>query len=373
VAKTQTNYLPGLDGLRALAITVVLLGHAGVARLTGSAHGVSVFFVVSGYLITSLLLTERDRSGSIRLRAFYRRRFARLAPVLVASVAVTLVYGLVVGTADSSLWLGGLSALTYTMNLVAGFGGLSQDGAGWELFRHTWSLAIEEQFYLIWPAVVLLALRRRSEEVLIWIAVTVSILALGDRLVLTAVHASTYRLAYGSDTRADALMFGCALAVLLRRNDFRAWTARRATPLLVFGGVGLVVLFLQAAITRLDPGGYSAAALCTAAVVAAVITKEGTISARFLASRPMTYIGRLSYGIYLWNVLLLSLFEHIFGQQPARTPLGILWVGGTIVVAQISFTWIEAPLRTRWREKRVATVDMENVYVDAVSPRLDRP
>jgi peptidoglycan/LPS O-acetylase OafA/YrhL len=352
VARTQSTYLPGLDGLRALAIIAVLLGHAGFTRVTGSAHGVSIFFVVSGYLITSLLLAERDRTGRIGLRAFYRRRFARLAPVLVLSVVVSIGYGLITDRSDSTLWIGAISALTYVMNLVVAFGGLAHGGAGWTLFRHTWSLAIEEQFYIVWPTVILITLRRHRELVLVWIAGAISIFALTDRIVLNAEHASTYRLAYGSDTRADALMFGCALAVLLRRDGFRVWAHRRATPMTVIGSVGLMVLVLQGAIVRLDPGGYSAAAFCTALVVAAVVANDSTVSATFLAGRVLTAIGRLSYGIYLWNVLLLEGFEKVVGQQPARTPLGPLWLLATAGVAWASYRWVETPLRRRWRERR---------------------
>ena len=352
VVKPWFRYAPALDGLRAAAIGCVLLTHAGFSRLLGASQGVTVFFVVSGFLITSLLLFEHDKTGRIDRRAFYRRRFARLLPVFALSLLVTAGYLLADGYAIGQIWAPTVASFAYVANFFYAAGHFGGE-PGNTFFRHIWSLSIEEQFYVVWPTAVVLALRTRwAERILAGVAGTVVVGALIERRML--VHASYARVNYATDTRIDAIMLGALLAVVLRRRGLRAAIARKADLLLAGGAVLLAIVVVQGAVVSADPGGYSAAAIASALLVAALVARPSGSAHRFFASRPLVHLGRLSYGMYLWNVLLLEVFVRVVGQKPAFTPLGVLWLGATWAASWASYRWVEAPLRQRFRSRRAA-------------------
>ena len=346
----QFRYVPALDGLRAVAIGCVLLGHAGVTAIVGSTQGVTVFFVVSGYLISSLLLAEHDRTGRIDLRAFYRRRFARLQPVFLLSLLVTGAYLLATGVAAHRLLAPEGASVTYATSLVFAAGS-DVTGPVWGLFQHTWSLAVEEQFYLVWPTVMVLALRRRrGEAILAATAILVTVASAVDRHLL--VPTTLHRMTFASDTRIDAIMLGCLLAVVLRRDALRMLAERSAAWLLPVGAALLAVLLLQGGVVNLDPSGLGAGAAASALVVGALVVRPRGVVHDLLASRMMTHLGRLSYSMYLWNVLLLTVFVRIVGSKPAQTPLGVLWLAATWAAAYASYRFVEQPLRQRFRHRR---------------------
>jgi len=294
-------YRADLDGLRAIAVGLVLLTHAKWPWVNnGGDVGVTAFFVLSGYLITNLLVDQRARRGRIDVVGFYRRRIIRLAPALLGLMAFTLVFGVVIGWA-SSWQVGLLSCLVYVSNWVQ-VGGVNIDPLG-----HTWSLAIEEQFYLLWPALLIL-LRGR--------VLTLAIVGIVAATVIRLV--ATGPLEYFSTiTRADAILLGCVVALTRPR-----WP----TVIAAFG------LFALVAIALLNPDhdiAIPAAMLATAAVIAGRLEPLGRLAP----------IGLRAYSLYLWNWPMTLLFGSIGAVAPLMT----------LLVGEASFRLLEAPVLRRGR------------------------
>src|SRR5690242_13711592 len=225
------SYRPALDGLRGLAVTAVVLFHGGVAALSGGFLGVDSFFVLSGFLITSLLLAEHDRDGRIRLVAFWGRRARRLLPALLLMIAAVTVAGRWLLDPDDQRLLRGdaLAALGYVANwrmIYRGADYFTQTAAP-SILQHTWSLGIEEQFYLVWP-LLFVVVRRKMGLLLAGVAAS----ALAAALLYRPDDVN--RAYFGTDTRAQALLMGCALAVAVPKLTLRFVTA----PLAVAGVLG---------------------------------------------------------------------------------------------------------------------------------------
>ncbi len=203
------GYNPALDGLRALAIAAVVAQHAGIPGVKGY-HGVTLFFVISGYLITRLLLQEHYRTGRLRLGAFYRRRFARLAPALIVAVLVTWLWLLLTAKPLASYWAGIVGSLSYTTALIQAIFG---NGAVSNYYQWSWSLGVEELFYLIWPVTLLVMVRWRRFAWAV-VALVTSIAGIWLlRIVLVVTGASHDRYFFSPDTNADALLLGTLLGV----------------------------------------------------------------------------------------------------------------------------------------------------------------
>ncbi len=293
----RPGYRPALDGLRAVAVLLVILNHAGVP---GFAHwagqtGVSIFFVISGYLITGLLLARRER-----LVDFWRRRVLRLLPALVLLLLIVTPLSLALGR--TTAWHDALIGVLYIGNWDRAMGNWVGD------LSHLWSLAIEEQFYLVWP-IALLLLRPRVR----WLIVAAVAVALGRLLV------SPDMAIFGTFGRADALLLGGAIA--LRGARFPAWSA--------WAGLGCVALI---GVLQPDDAGMAAYGL-TLASIAGVLLVGG------LAERPSMFLdrpapralGRISYGVYLWDYPLVSLFGPLAGSL------------GCVVMAAASYRLVELP------------------------------
>jgi peptidoglycan/LPS O-acetylase OafA/YrhL len=347
------RYVPGLDGLRALAVVGVLCFHAGFDWASGGFLGVSAFFVLSGFLITSLLLREHETSGAIRLVAFWERRFRRLMPAALLCLLLVGVYGHAV--ADPSqlarLRADGLSALLYVANWRFMLSGLSYE----ELFgtpspvQHFWSLAIEEQFYLAYPPLVigLLALGRGSRRLL---AFSIVILTAGSALWMAALFQpehSNARLYYGTDTRAAELLVGALLALVVSYRPIP--TVRSTHWIQLLGALGLLsTLGLWFSVSQqstwLFRGGLVVSSLLTCTVIAAC-HQPGPI-ASVLGWAPVRGLGRISYGVYLyhWPIYLWLDAERT---GLSAWPLFGMRLAATGVVSIASFYLIEQPVRTR--------------------------
>lgn len=318
---------PGLDGLRGIAVLIVLASHARIAgfALQGGLAGVTLFFVLSGYLITSLLVAERDGTGRVNLRAFYIRRGLRLLPALFALLAVVSV-----GYAFDA-WPSPpgpvVDNLLVSVVAVAGYvGNWAILGFNPGVLGHTWSLGVEEQFYFVWPLMLLAGLRLFGPRGVAVVALALAVLVTPWRFVV-AGEDNLIRLRVGTDMHADALLFGCALALL----------RIRASSLVGWAGVGGLVV-LAAVWTSGALGELIFVPLATIASVAAL---AGCPS--LLGGRPLAYVGRISYGLYLWHYLL------IWWGWPA--PLTIVV---SIAVAVVSYERLERPfLRLKDRYGRV--------------------
>lgn len=327
------DYIPGLDGFRGVAVIAVLAFHAGLSHSRGGFLGVDAFFVLSGYLITSLLVAEWRRSTAISLRTFWARRSRRLLPAILLVVAAVTLYWAFFGQLSQrpALRFDALATLGYVANWrfifakAAYFAPFSTSSP----LRHLWSLAVEEQFYLVWPLVVLFVLRRWSVRTL---AIVTASLAVVSVVAMVAVYrsGSVSRAYYGTDARAHVLLIGALLALAVPHLAARpAW--RGAIAALGVAGAAYVIW----AFTQIDGqgsflyhGGSVLFALAAAAVVAtAVVVRHGPV-AWVLALRPLRAVGRVSYGLYLWHWPVFLAVTH------ARTGS----TGGALLVARLAVT-----------------------------------
>jgi peptidoglycan/LPS O-acetylase OafA/YrhL len=352
---SKIRFVPGLDGLRGVAVLAVMLFHAGVQWFGGGLLGVDVFFVLSGFLVTSLLLSEHARTGTVKLRQFWARRARRLLPGLFVLLAGVCAYArwASTGTSPAQIRSDAFSTLAYVANwhyITAGQNYFNRYAPPSPLL-HTWSLAVEEQFYLIWPLVVLLVLKHFGRRTLGW---TAAFLAASSAAVCAALYltgASVNRLYYGTDTRAQAIMIGAVLAVLIPMSKDRSLSGRssRLVGVLGIAGAGAVVYSLHAVQGTgpfLYEGGFLLVALSTAAVVAVTVDRPQDLLARVLSWSPLRYTGRISYGLYLyhWPIFLVLTVPRT-GLSPV--PLLVVRFAVTFLAADLSYRLIEKPIRTR--------------------------
>ena len=377
-APGRVSHIAGLDGLRGVAVLFVLAFHFGVRWLPGGFFGVDVFYVLSGFLITGLLLAEWRRSAAVRLGAFWARRARRLLPCLVlVLVAVSLcVRFLVPPGTYPGYRMDAVSALFYFSNwwqIHTDSNYFVATGAVSPL-THTWSLAIEEQFYLVWPVVVLGVLKvcrtyRRAVWAVLALAAVGAAASIAEMAVLYRTGASTTRLYFGTDTHAQCVLVGaalaCGLGLLAHRQGvdgpvprLTSAGARRALSALgVVGSVGLavVVTTLNGSSPLTFEGGFALCALAAAAVIAVAACRADGVLARVLAVRPLVLLGVISYGVYLWH------FPIDVFVTPARVgvtgyPLMAVQFALTVAVATVSYLVVERPILsgTFWRSLRSA-------------------
>jgi peptidoglycan/LPS O-acetylase OafA/YrhL len=327
-------------------VAAVVAQH-GSFNAPGGFHGVEVFFVISGYLITGLLLSEFGATGAIHFRNFYRRRLVRLGPALVVMVAFTIVWLLALGRPIASWWAGAVGALTYTTDFVS----LFPNAPIGDYFQAPWSLGIEEQFYLLWPLAVVFLIRRGRFGLTV---VLLSLLAFSDwsiRYLMVSEGLTGSPVWFGPFSHYDALILGCILAIVLARfptSPVLLWVGNVLGPLGLVGLVFLVVTSNGILPNDLDPYNYGQAAVAALAVVLWVARSPGGWFARIMALRPIAFLGRLSYGIYLWNIMLFWAFLGLFGTRPGGSIFGLLWLLAVVGVAWVSYRYIELPLRKRW-------------------------
>jgi peptidoglycan/LPS O-acetylase OafA/YrhL len=337
----MTAKIPELDGLRALAVLPVIAFHFSYLKLVDGGYlGVDLFFVLSGFLITSLLLAEEARTGRVSLRDFYARRALRILPPLAACVLLALA------TVPSTTPQGAAAAFFFAANIVDSriLGGL----------LHTWSIAVEEHFYLAWPLLFLWLGPRRAR----FLAWTV-LLVLAIRIAVLSMKMDVYTPTY---TRADSLAVGCYAALMMASKPpaMPPWAA----PTALAGIVACFALVPWRNFAMLSFGFTLFAMLCAVAIVALLVTRGW--ANRVLSSEPLQYVGRRSYGLYLYHMpVFLALERFRVEDDPASMALvTVLRVAATFAVAEISYRTIEAwaarfksrfRADTHWVEKVMAT------------------
>ena len=359
--------MPALDGVRAMAVGAVLLYHGDVSWAQGGYLGVDAFFVLSGFLITSLLLAEWGGEGRIALSAFWARRARRLLPALFLVLAGVALYGAVIAAPVEleQLRRDGLSALGYVANWGQVFSHQSyfQSFAAPSPLRHTWSLAIEEQFYLVWPLLVAGVLWWRRGSIRALTVVTGAMLAASAvwMIVLYEPGADPTRVYYGTDTRAQSLLMGALLALVLARR--RRPLGVGATRVLHTGAV-LAALALGWIWTHtpedagwLYRGGFTLCAVLVAIVIASVTRTMPGLLGALLSVRAVRWVGMVSYGLYLWHwPLYVLISKERTGLDGAALLFARLTV--TFAVATLSFYLVERPVRRgtlrRWRAQVTA-------------------
>ncbi len=343
-----STHIRGLDGIRALAVMAVVAYHLDLPWMRGGFLGVDIFMVLSGYLITRLVLREADRTGRVDVAAFWVRRARRLLPASLAIIVVTTVVARVLFRTDQLGTVRGDSlAATY---YVANWRFVLADASYFDLFaevspfRHLWSLAIEEQFYLVWPLVALACAGRRTA---LLVGTLICAGASAVAMAVLADPADPSRAYYGTDTRVQTLLIGCALALLLHgRSNERL---ERSAPAVAAGA--LVALVVMLAIVDDEAlfmyrGGFTLVAIIAAVAVGAVVIAQGSAVTDALEHSAFTAIGRGSYSIYLvhWPVIVFMSEARVgFG----GVPLIGLHLAVTAAGAYFSYRFIESPIRRR--------------------------
>lgn len=344
----RTQRIPSLDGLRALSICVVLLAHSSwmINPLVASSsvfryvvgngmHGVAVFFVISGYLITTLLLREVNDTGRVSLPAFYRRRTLRIfPPFYVFLIVMALLWHFRVITLDLQSFI---AAITYTWAI--------NPHVGAPLLTHSWSLSIEEFFYLVWPlAFIVLHRRRKMLNYTLGMIVLFPLIRIALYFVAHGLRGHEFYMLQGW---SDTMLFGCLLAQLRARRSFETWHNNHLKGWMVFVLAGIAFYWSKLILAHLlghVAGFYALAidptlvAITCGAIVLYVTTRTKSLVARFLDLRLIRHIGLLSYGLYLWQQLFMAHQFHLGGWRYVCA----------LAAAEGSFWLVERPIM-RWR------------------------
>jgi peptidoglycan/LPS O-acetylase OafA/YrhL len=352
------GYLPGLDGLRAIAIIGVLLYHAGIDWVPGGFLGVDVFFVLSGFLITSLILEEYDRAGRIDFKRFYIRRARRLLPaVFVLLIAVGIAVLLFYRDALSAFREDALATLLYLNNwwyIVVDQSYFESMGRP-PLLKHLWSLSVEEQFYLIWPAAALLLVRRGGRPLVRRVAIFLAVASTAWMAYLAIrggypIDADPSRAYFGTDSHMMGLVIGAALATVWRPGRLSANIPRGAQILVTAIGVAMIAviagfyLFVGEFTPWLYRGGFLALAVFTAVLIAAA-THPASPLGPLLGIGLLRYLGQRSYGIYLWHWPIFMVTRPGI-DVPWSEPIAfVARLAITLAVAEASYRLVEMPIR----------------------------
>jgi peptidoglycan/LPS O-acetylase OafA/YrhL len=365
----RSGVIPSLDGLRALSIAAVVIAHAKVPHAVSGSVGVGIFFFISGFLITTLLRRELERTGRVSLRRFYERRALRIFPPLYLVLAAAIVLE-AVGVIHGRMTAGGVaSAGTFTANYFIVFG--DRSGIPGQM-GVLWSLAVEEHYYLVFPLVFVAMARwlpRRRTQAVVLAVVCVAVLAW--RCWLRYQGASDIRLYYATDTRLDAILWGAVVALALNPlyGEAPRWlTSRRAaTPLAV--AAGLVVC----AVSRMPSSiaytaGYTVQSLATVVGVVAVVAVPESLAGRVLNLRPVIWLGVISYSLYLLHRPALAIAQQASTHVWTWTALAVL---ASVLLAEAVRRCVENPLR-RWRARLHSPAEQvtseDGLVTDDVSP-----
>ena len=369
--KTYNNaglpYMPGLDGLRALAVVAVIAYHSEIESVPGGFLGVEIFFVISGYLITALLLEEFNLNSAINLRQFWGRRARRLLPALFLYIggSVAFAYSMAEDVVPTKGEV--LSTLGYVYNWFGIFQEISYTDVfeRKNFFHHLWSLAVEEQFYLLWP-ILLLCLQSYIHR-----KVTISLLILGitsSAFLMWTMYQpfeDPLRVYYGTDTRASGLLIGALLAYI-----WRPWNAEKSElfpkgkdALLPVGLAALgILIWANTHYTLLMPdadqlfrGGFLITSIVTAIVIACVVTPNSNLNS-ILGLAPFVWVGRRSYGLYLWHWPVFQLTRERVDVDINGWELFAVRMFVTLVLVEISYQCIERPIRERRMMRELAKV-----------------
>ena len=355
--KRGIQHIPAIDGLRAIAVTAVIFYHLGFAWIPGGFLGVDLFFVISGYVITRLLLDSIARSGGLDLRGFYKARARRLLPPLVFMIVVTAFYISIWAQDSVKRFLTDTPfSLTGAMNwwLVAKEQDYFEAIGRPPLLQHTWSLAVESQFYLVWPVLLLVILKRFGKKVIPLAALAIALFS-GTALFLVSLQldasSSVSHVYFGTDTHSIGLFLGAALAVSWIPQNFKSEVSYKAQNFIdfigVFGLVGILGSFLL--IDESSPTAYKIAFPLAALFGAAIVTSIVHPASRFapiLQNRVLLWIGERSYAIYLWHWVVFQITRprvDIDGEDWALIALRILVV---LALADISLKLVELPIRS---------------------------
>lgn len=347
------RYMPGLDGLRAIAVLGIIIYHLNKQWLTGGFLGVDTFFVISGYLITSLLLKEYDDTGIIKLKSFWIRRLKRLLPAVIVLL-------MVVGTATLLLKSDNIIRVKHdiiaAIFYVSNWWYIAKDVNYFEQFsfmplKHLWSLAIEEQFYIFFPVILvtlLLTIKKRYKIGFIFWGV--SIISLGLMMFIYSINGDHSRVYFGTDTRLQTLLLGVILAFLWPpfklKNDPPKVVKYVIDSICSLSFIVLILLFfiINDETNWIYDGGFYLISILTLFIIASVV-HPSTWIAKIFSNPVLVFIGKRSYSLYLWHFAVIS-FVHSYyvdGQIPVY--VYFIDISLTIIFAELSYRFIETPFR----------------------------
>ena len=358
--KRNQRYMPGLDGLRAIAVLAVILFHLGVDWAPGGMLGVGVFFTLSGYLISDILLAQLNARGRIKLTAFWLARARRLLPALFVMLAIVVAWVTIFGPAQPDQFRKGVvSAVFYVNNWeqifadVSYFARFEAEGP----LDHLWSLSVEEQFYIVWPFLLLLGVKLVRERPLpSGVRPRLALLTLAGALASSILMAVLYepsldpsRLYCGTDTRAGGLLFGAGLAMVWPSRKLNRRIAPQARNTLdAMGAAGLLIIALM--IWRTGElsafnyrGGFVLLSLATVMVLMP-LTHPACRLGTWLGVRPLRWVGVRSYGIYLWQTPII-VFTSPQGIHDDNLVRSLLQIAAIFAVAALSWRFVEEPIR----------------------------
>ena len=351
------QHIPAIDGLRAVAVAAVVFYHLGFAWIPGGFLGVDLFFVISGYVITRLLLDSIERSGGLDLRGFYKARARRLLPPMIFMIVVTAFYISIWAQDSVKRFLTDVPfAISGTINwwLVANEQDYFEAIGRPPLLQHTWSLAVESQFYLIWPVILLLVLKRFGKKVIPFAALLIALISASLLFYVSLqldASSDVSHVYFGTDTHSVGLFLGSALAVSWIPQNFKVEVSARAQNFIdfigVFGFIGILATFLL--IDESSPTAYKIAFPLAAIFGVAIITSIVHPASRFapiLQNRVLLWIGERSYAIYLWHWVVFQISRpsvDLVGEDWALIAVRILIV---LALADISLKLVELPIRS---------------------------
>ena len=373
------SYRPALDGLRTIAVYLVLVFHSGLPWAEGGFIGVDVFFVLSGFLVSNVILSEVDKTGTLRIGQFYARRVRRLLPAALVVIVATSVVFLLISSVSRRIPMVGdaQSALLYVANwrFMSASSDYFAGGTGESPFLHFWSLAVEEQFYLLFPLLLLalLKLSRRRSWLLLTGVSTLLVLSVGSQLYWAQVDTS--HAYYGTDARLYQLLAGAVLALVLR--DVRLHFTARLGRLATVAGLGGLLL-LASGLLDLTPSvrGIGAAVVSTSLIAGVMIGSDGLVTRAL--SRPVpVFLGRISYGTYLWHWPVILVLEKVLAVGPGV--IAAITMAVATGLAAVSYEVLEMPIRKsvmlqrlRWKTAVVGVAASALVAVSVIPYVLEQ-
>lgn len=348
----RQGYIPALDGLRGMAAMSVVLFHLGLPFMQRGWLGVDAFFVLSGFLITLLICREWEGAGKVSLHNFYMRRILRLQPALILIIIVCFAFVARTGTLEQ-LKITTWGAFT-SLAMVSNWGLLFNMPYGLGLLSMNWSLSVEDQFYLIWPPLLVLLLSRGvGRQAILRLLALFATLSMLLRLAMALVPGQDNRLYYGTDTRADGLLLGCIVGLLFAWDLLpKSRTAHICIGvLLAIGAAGVAYLSLDSSVSDyvLYFGGLAAFSLWIALFIVHIVASPARRLVAVLTWRPLVWLGTVSYSLYLWNGPVIAILGSTIAELPGPAIVGLRLLG-SVAMAAFSYYIVERPIsRLRYK------------------------
>lgn len=372
-ATFELGYSPALDGLRGLSILAVLGFNGHLSFVRGGFIGVDIFFVLSGFLITSLLVQEHNRGAGIRLRNFYFRRALRLLPALFGLMSFCAAYATLFQSREKALitWKG----ILYTLFYVANWAQIDSLSASIGALSHAWSLSVEEQFYILWPLLLIALLKLRKTRIVAVLLILIAVSVAWSAFLWQ--HQPNYlRMYFGSDTRANELLIGCLAALLVSWGSLPKLRYARVTfrLLSVAGSAGVLYSIFAARYysSFVYNGGFALISLGVAAIIIDVVVFRSPLG-RAVGFKPLVWIGKISYGLYLWHFPIFYALRQSLASRVNPFVLAVLCVVAVFVIATLSHYFLEKPfLKLRRRYGQQVDPETSSMASQIAARRTDK-